>query len=164
MKILLAVDGSKYTKKMLAYLVTHPELFSADNQYAVFNAQVPMPARASAAIGSEVLKSFHAEEAEKLLAPVCKFLARHGIDAKSDWKVGAAGPVIAKYSESGKFDLLVLDTRLADCVDEWLDYGALVGMGAWRNSGMGRFAYELEVVTPPSKRKKATKEDEAAKE
>ena len=119
MKILLAVDGSKYTKKMLAYLVTHPELFSADNQYAVFNAQVPMSARASAAIGSEVLKSFHAEEAEKLLAPVCKFLARHGIDAKSDWKVGAAGPVIAKYSESGKFDLLVLGSH---------GHGALVNL------------------------------------
>ena len=119
MKILLAVDGSKFTKKMLAYLVTHPELFSTDNQYAVFNAQVPMPPRASAAIGSDVLKSFHAEEAEKVLAPVCKFLARHGIEAKSDWKVGAAGPLIAKFSEAGKFDLLVLGSH---------GHGALVNL------------------------------------
>lgn len=27
MKILLAVDGSPYTKKMLAYLATHDEMF-----------------------------------------------------------------------------------------------------------------------------------------
>ena len=27
MKILLAVDGSSYTKKMLAYLTTHLEVF-----------------------------------------------------------------------------------------------------------------------------------------
>ena len=47
MKMLLAVDGSKYTKKMLAYLATHEELFSARNDYTVFNAQVPMPAGAS---------------------------------------------------------------------------------------------------------------------
>ena len=31
MKILLAVDGSSYTKKMLAYLTTHDELFTANN-------------------------------------------------------------------------------------------------------------------------------------
>lgn len=57
-----------------------------------------------------------------------------------------------------EFDLIVMDTRLADCVEEWLDYGALVGMGAWRNSGMGRFSHELTVVTAPVKRNKAVKE------
>ena len=119
MKILLAVDGSKYTKKMLAYLATHPELFSANNDYTVFNAQVPMPPRASAAVGAAALKGFHAEEAERVLAPVCKFLSRHGIDAKSAWKVGAAGPVIAKFSEAGKFDLLVLGSH---------GHGALVNL------------------------------------
>ena len=33
MKILLAVDGSSYTKKMLAYLMTHDELFGGHNDY-----------------------------------------------------------------------------------------------------------------------------------
>ena len=30
-----------------------------------------------------------------------------------------------------------------DLVIEWLDYGRLRGMGQWRNSGAGRFNYEL---------------------
>ncbi len=111
MKILLAVDGSKYTKKMLAYLATHPELFSADNDYTIFNAQVPMPRRANAVISAGALKNIHAEEAESVLAPVCKFLTRHGVDAKSAWKVGAAGNTIARFSEAGKFDLLVLGSH-----------------------------------------------------
>ena len=111
MKILLAVDGSKYTKKMLAYLGLHPELFSASNDYTVFNAQLPMPAWASAAVGVAALKDFHAQDAEKVIAPVCKFLTRHGIDAKSAWKMGVAGPVIAKSSEAGKFDLLLLGSH-----------------------------------------------------
>jgi nucleotide-binding universal stress UspA family protein len=119
MKILLAVDGSKYTKKMLAYLVMHSEMFSANNDFTVFNAQVPVPPNAGFAVGSDVVKSFHAEEAEKVIAPVCKFLTRHGIDAKSAWKVGAAGPVIAKFSEAGKFDLLVLGSH---------GHGALVNL------------------------------------
>lgn len=119
MKILLAVDGSKYTKRMLAYLATHPELFNSNNEYTVFNAQVPIPPGASAAVGSDVVKSFHAQEAERVLSPVYKFLARHGIDAKSAWKVGAAGPIIAKFSEAGNFDLLVLGSH---------GHGALVNL------------------------------------
>ena len=35
-----------------------------------------------------------------------------------------------------------LDDRLWPTVKEWLDYGALRGIGQWRNSGRGRFAWE----------------------
>ena len=119
MKILLAVDGSKYTKKMLAYLATHPELFSRNHEYTVFTAQVPMPSRASAVVGADVVKSFHVEESERVLGPVCKFLARHGIDAKSSWKVGAAGALIGKFADAGEFDLLVMGSH---------GHGALVNL------------------------------------
>ncbi len=111
MKILLAVDGSKYTKKMLAYLTVHAELFSAVSDFTVFTAQAPLPPRARAAVGKEIADSYHAEEAEKILAPVCKFLARHGIDAKSAWKVGHAGETIAKFADAGKFDLVVMGSH-----------------------------------------------------
>lgn len=33
--------------------------------------------------------------------------------------------------------------KLADCLTEWLDYGALRGLGQWRNSGKGRFGFEV---------------------
>ena len=46
MKILLAVDGSAYTKRMLAYLVTHNETFSSASHYTLFTAQPALPARA----------------------------------------------------------------------------------------------------------------------
>lgn len=111
MKILLAVDGSDYTKRMLAYLTTHSELFTADNQYTIFTAQPALPARARAAVGKEVVDKYQSEEAEKVLGPVSKFLTRHGIDAKSTWKVGHAGELIAKTAESGKFDLLIMGSH-----------------------------------------------------
>lgn len=128
MKILLAVDGSKYTKKMLAYLATHPELFSPDNEYTAFTAQVPMPSRVSAAVGAEVVKNYHIGEAERVLAPVCKFLARHGINAKSSWKVGAAGAIVGKFADAGKFDLLVMGSH---------------GHGAFINLVMGSVAMQV---------------------
>ena len=39
MHILLAVDGSTYTKRMLAYLATHSELFASSNTYTVLTVQ-----------------------------------------------------------------------------------------------------------------------------
>ena len=48
---------------------------------------------------------------ERVLAPVAKFLMRHGIDAKSAWKVGPAGETIARFADSGKFDLLLMGSH-----------------------------------------------------
>ncbi len=111
MKILLAVDGSAYTKKMLAYLATHAELFSPDNEYTVLTVQLAVPPRARAAVGKEVVDNYHKDEAEKIMAPVDKFLVRHGITAKSVWKVGHVGETIGKFADDGKFDLLVMGSH-----------------------------------------------------
>lgn len=111
MKILLAVDGSFYTKKMLAYLATHDGLFSKANDYTVLTVQPLLPPRARAAVGKEIVDNYYAAEAEKVLAPVAKFLLRHGIDAKSSWKIGHAGETIAKMADSGKFDLLIMGSH-----------------------------------------------------
>lgn len=111
MKILLAVDGSPYSKKMLAYLATHESLLNANNQYTVFTAQAALPPRARAAVGKEIVDQYYADESEKVLAPVGKFLLRHGINAKSEWKVGPAGAAIAKVAQDGGFDLVVMGSH-----------------------------------------------------
>ncbi len=121
MNILLAVDGSTYTKRMLAYLATHSELFanSDSNTYTVLTVQPQLPPRARAAVGKTVVDQYQLEEAERVLAPVTKFLLRHGIDAKTSWKVGHAGATIASFADSGKFDLLVMGSH---------GYGTLVNL------------------------------------
>lgn len=111
MKILLAVDGSPYTKKMLAYLATHEEVFSANNQYTLFTVQSPLPPRARAAVGADVANSYYTEEAEKVTAPVVKFLKRHGIDPVVQHKVGQPGEQIAKAANAGKFDLVMMGSH-----------------------------------------------------
>jgi nucleotide-binding universal stress UspA family protein len=111
MKILLAVDGSPFTKKMLAYLATHDSLFAKDNDYTVLNVQPMLPPRARAAVGKEVVETYYREEAEKVLAPVTKFLLRHGIDANSNWKPGPAGETIAAFADSTDFDLVIMGSH-----------------------------------------------------
>ena len=128
MKILLAVDGSPYTKKMLAYLTTHDTLFTADNDYTVITVRSALPARAVAVVGKSVVDDYVREESEKVLAPVTKFLLRHGIDAKSIWKTGAVGESIARFAETQKFDLVVLGSH---------------GHGALANLVMGSVATQV---------------------
>jgi nucleotide-binding universal stress UspA family protein len=111
MKILLAVDGSPYTKKMLAYLTTHDELFGTRNDYTVLTVQAPLPPRVRAAVGKEIVQSYYAEETEKVMAPVAQFLAHHSISAKSEWKVGHAGETIAQFADAGKFDMLIMGSH-----------------------------------------------------
>ena len=110
MKILLAVDGSPFTKKMLAYLTTH-ELLSQGNDYSVFTVQSPLPPRACTAVAKGVVNKYYLDAAEKVLAPVTKFLLRHGIDAKTSWKVGHAGETIAQMADDEKFDLVVMGSH-----------------------------------------------------
>lgn len=111
MKILLAVDGSAYTKKMLAYLAIHNDLFATNNDYTVLTVPLAVPPRARAAVGKEVVDDYYKEEAEKIISPVDKFLVRHGIFAKSVWKVGHAGETIGKFADAGKFDLLIMGSH-----------------------------------------------------
>ena len=108
MNILLAVDGSAYTKKMLAYIAAHDEFLGPHHQYTAICVQTPLPARARAALGKDVVDDYHAEHTEKVLAPVEKFLARKGIELKRIAKVGTAGDVIAKTANAGNYDLLVM--------------------------------------------------------
>lgn len=111
MKILLAVDGSAYTKTMLAYLATHTDLFGASSSYMVLNVQPALPGRAASLVGKTAVDGYHAEEAEKVMAPVSKFLERHGLAAKSTWKVGHVGETIAKVASAGRYDMVVMGSH-----------------------------------------------------
>jgi hypothetical protein len=40
-------------------------------------------------------------------------------------------------------EIMLLDESKETVVREWLDYGKLRGLGQWRNSGKGRFSWEV---------------------
>ncbi len=111
MKILLAVDGSPYTKKMLAYLTTHLDMFSGDHEFVVLTVQGALPPRARAAVGKEAVEAYYAEESGKVLDPVLKFLTRHNLKVTAQAEVGTAGEIIAQVAQSGEFDLVMMGSR-----------------------------------------------------
>ena len=111
MKILIAVDGSEFTKKMLAYLTSHDEMFGTEHKFTIFTAQPPLPPRARTALGATAVEAYYAEQAEATLGPVLKLLGKLSLEAKSTWKVGPAGETISKFADSGKFELIVMGSH-----------------------------------------------------
>ncbi|WP_367850049.1 universal stress protein [Rhodoferax sp. WC2427] len=111
MKILLAVDGSDHTQKMLDYITTHSELFGGVGEYLVLTVQPSIPPRVRSVVGQAAVNSYATEEAELVLAPVAEFLLRHGINAKTSWKMGPPGETIAKFAETEKCDLVVMGSH-----------------------------------------------------
>jgi nucleotide-binding universal stress UspA family protein len=111
MKVLLAVDGSKDTKKMLAYLTTHEDLLGSAPKFVVLNVQPPVPPGAVKFAGKEMVAEFHRSEAEEVLGPVTRFLDHHDMNYTSSYRVGHAAEEILRAAKKGKVDLIVMGTR-----------------------------------------------------
>lgn len=111
MKIVLAVDGSAYTKRMLAYVAAHDEWLADRHQYVVLTAVAGIPPRAASMLDSETVKGFYRDEAEKVFKPIRAFFKQRGIQAEFVSKVGPAGDVIARQATSGSFDLLMMGSH-----------------------------------------------------
>ena len=71
MKIVLAADGSSYTKKALAFLVTHEEFGGADAEIVVVNVQPSVPPRVKSMVGAAAVNDYHREEAEPATRLTC---------------------------------------------------------------------------------------------
>ncbi len=111
MKILVAADGSAYTKRMLAYLAAHDEWLGAHHEYTVVHTVPAVPARAAAVLDRELLHAYYADEGEKVFKPLRTFLDGQGIQATFLSKTGHVADVIAKTAEEGKFDLLMMGSH-----------------------------------------------------
>jgi nucleotide-binding universal stress UspA family protein len=112
MKILIAADGSSFTKRMLAYLAAHDEwLGGGRHQYTVVNTVSPVPPRAASVIDRDTLKDYYADASEAVFKPIRTFFKKQGIEASYVGKVGHAPEVIAKMADSGDFDLLLMGSH-----------------------------------------------------
>jgi nucleotide-binding universal stress UspA family protein len=111
MRALLAADGSKYTKKALAFLVNHESLVNAKDQLYVLNVQLPVPGRVKSLLGSAEVAAYHREEGEKVLDPIKKFLDRHGLNYRCVSVVGHPVEEILKAATKEKSHMIVMGTR-----------------------------------------------------
>jgi nucleotide-binding universal stress UspA family protein len=111
MKILLPVDGSPYTKRMLAWLVTHDEWLKADHEFTVLTVVPVIPPHAAAMFPEDQLKSYYDDTADAIFKPIRKFVSKHDLATNFVSKVGHAPDVIAKVADKGKHDLIIMGSH-----------------------------------------------------
>ncbi|MFN4265240.1 MAG: universal stress protein [Aquabacterium sp.] len=111
MKILLAVDGSSFTKRMLAWLATHEEWLSAPHEFTVLTVVPAIPPHAASMFAADQLKSYYEDTAEAIFKPIRKFTAKHDLATNFVSKVGHAPEVIAKVADKGKHDLIIMGSH-----------------------------------------------------
>jgi len=111
MKILVAVDGSRFTRRMLAYLAAHDEWLGNHHDYTLLTVVSPMPGRATAVIDKDVLKGYYEEEGAKVFKPIRSFLSRQGIEANYLNRVGQPAELIVRQATSGRFDLVMMGSH-----------------------------------------------------
>ena len=112
MKILLAIDGSPYSKKMLASLCAHDELINAGrNTFTALTVLPAIPPRARAVLSKEMVDEYYREEGAKVLDPVRKYLEQSCIFPKERLEVGHPGDIIASIAEDEKYDLIIMGTH-----------------------------------------------------
>ncbi|MBC7993663.1 MAG: universal stress protein [Rhizobacter sp.] len=111
MKILLAVDGSSYTKRMLAYLATHHELITPSSEFSVITAVTSVPPHVTGFIDKATLQQYYHDEAEAVLKPVRAFAEQNKWKPTFISSVGNAADMIAKAATEGKFDLLIMGSH-----------------------------------------------------
>ena len=111
MKILLAADDSKYTKKAAAFLVTHEGLVGPDDELVVLHVQPAVPPRVKTMLGASAIRTYHSDEAAKVLAPLERFLKQHHLQFRTTWVVGSPAAEVVRVAKREKAQMIVMGTR-----------------------------------------------------
>jgi nucleotide-binding universal stress UspA family protein len=111
MKVLLAVDGSDYTKRTLEYVVSQDEWLGPKAQTTVLTVVPELPPRARAYMNADDVRSYNVEQAEAVLAPIRAFAQQHQWQPTVVYEVGEPGAVIAGKAAREGFDLVVMGSR-----------------------------------------------------
>ena len=111
MKVLLAADGSEFTRKAMQFLVLNPELFSGGGELLVMNVQPTVHGPVITMLGSADVALFHAEEFAKVLDPVEQFLGENNIKYRCLKVVGAAVDEIIATAEREQASMIVMGTQ-----------------------------------------------------
>ena len=111
MKILLPVDGSDHTKRMLAYIAARDDLLGAGHEYLAFTVLPTIPAHASRFIDQATLNDWYAEQAELVFKPIRAFAQQQHWNLRTAWRNGHAAEAIAEFAQAENADLIVMGTH-----------------------------------------------------
>jgi nucleotide-binding universal stress UspA family protein len=111
MHILLPIDGSPYTARMLDYVTTHPGVLGADPEVTLlFVQRMPSPRELAYESHDEVDARLRTS-AEAVFDPARGALEQLGISPRVETRRGVPGPEIVRYCDEHSIDLIVMGSH-----------------------------------------------------
>jgi nucleotide-binding universal stress UspA family protein len=111
MKALLAVDGSEFTKRMLAWLAVHSEVLGEPAEHVFITVIPALPPHVSRYIDETTEQNYYEEQAQSVFGPIVEFGKRHGWTMSQLAPVGRAAEEIVKAAEQNHFDVIVMGSH-----------------------------------------------------
>ena len=111
MKILIAVDGSDFSRMAIEFIASRETLIQSNPDIQVLNVRWPLPANPARIVGLPVVREYYADEAEKVLRPARRRLQKAGLNPIARFVVGRAASEISAAADKDSVDLLVLGSH-----------------------------------------------------
>jgi len=109
MKILVAVDGSSYSRAAARYVASHAKLLKKKPHVHLIHVHVPLAYSGAAAgvVGRDAIRSYLHDESEKALLVAIRELRKARVEYHAQWTVGDPASRIAAYARKERVDLIV---------------------------------------------------------
>jgi nucleotide-binding universal stress UspA family protein len=108
MKILMPIDGSVFSKSALSFIVSRKALIKLEPEVNLLNVQYPVSLRIVRAAGSDLVRSYHESEANKVIKPALAGLKRAGVKAQATALVGSPGDEVSRVAAASAADLIIM--------------------------------------------------------
>lgn len=133
LKVGVAVDGSKYAREAVRFVIRHRDLFGAQPQIMLINVVPDFAGAVMPDMAGIALPAFSAEDVETMqakafnaaVAPMRKLLDKTGVAAESVRLAGNPGDELAAFAKKKKLDVVVMGSH---------------GYGAFKQAVMGSVA------------------------
>jgi nucleotide-binding universal stress UspA family protein len=111
MKILVPVDGSKYSRAAIDFIASRTTLIGASPDVELLNVQLPVPVRAARLIGKDAVTSYYEDESKKALRGALSALKKAGLAATSGYAIGHPAEEIARSADNAGVDLIAMGSH-----------------------------------------------------